>query len=326
MKIKIFRFRKVKSTNNTAIRIVKKTDLDYGMIISEMQDNGRGQYGKKWVSYRGNLFVSFFYSLEKINITLRQLTKTNCLLVKKLLSFYYKKKIIFKKPNDLIINRKKICGILQETLIKFDKKYLVVGIGINLVKNPNIKNYPTINLSELVNKNGSKIGGDYKIDQINSMTTSPSEPPVTTDDYMKATKQGKSLYMFRSFYTEDDETNTDVKEPKEDTKKKKGKKKSKKKKIKESKSVLEGIFTKKDFDKEFVEKKDSSIKLDKIPNLEFIRETNPILIRKVSALKDIIEKNISSGEEIAVVINYLLDLDLSDVPSEYKNILKNKIK
>ncbi len=47
-------------------------------------------------------------------------------------------------------------------------------------------------LSELVNKNGSKIGGDYKIDQINSMTTSPSEPPVTTDDYMKATKQGKS--------------------------------------------------------------------------------------------------------------------------------------
>ena len=59
-------------------------------------------------------------------------------------------------------------------------------------------------LSELVNKNGSKIGGDYKIDQINSMTTSPSEPPVTTDDYMKATKQGKSLYMFRSFYTEDD--------------------------------------------------------------------------------------------------------------------------
>jgi len=181
-------------------------------------------------------------------------------------------------------------------------------------------------LSELVNKNGSKIGGDYKIDQINSMTTSPSEPPVTTDDYMKATKQGKSLYMFRSFYTEDDETSSDVKEPKEDIKKKKGKKKSKKKKIKESKSMIEGIFTKKDFDKEFVEKKDSNINLDKIPNLEFIRETNPILIRKVSALKDIIEKNISSGEEIAVVINYLLDLDLSDVPSEYKNILKNKIK
>ena len=166
MKIKIFRFRKVKSTNNTAIRIVKKTDLDYGMIISEMQDNGRGQYGKKWVSYRGNLFVSFFYSLEKINITLRQLTKTNCLLVKKLLSFYYKKKIIFKKPNDLMINRKKICGILHETLIKFDKKYLIVGIGINLIKSPDIRNYQTTNLSEIVNKNFKKKEIENKLKMI----------------------------------------------------------------------------------------------------------------------------------------------------------------
>ena len=156
MKFKIFRFKKVKSTNNTAIRIIKKTNLDYGMIVSEMQNNGRGQYGKKWISYKGNLFISFFYSLEKIDVTLKQLTKINCLLVKKLLSFYYKKKIILKKPNDLLVNKKKICGILQETLIKLDKKFLIIGIGINLIKSPYIKNYPTTNLSEIVNKNFNK--------------------------------------------------------------------------------------------------------------------------------------------------------------------------
>jgi len=169
MKLKVFRFKKVNSTNNTAIRIIKKTDLDNGMIISEMQNSGRGQYGKKWVSFKGNLFVSFFYSLENINIPLRQLTKINCILVKKLLSFYYKKKIIFKKPNDLIINRKKICGILQETLIKFDKKYLIVGIGINLIKNPYIRNYPTTNLSEIVNKNFKKKGIENKLKKIFEM-------------------------------------------------------------------------------------------------------------------------------------------------------------
>ena len=74
MKFKIFRFKKVNSTNNTAIRIIKKTNYDYGMIISEMQKNGRGQYGKKWISYKGNLFISFFYSLEKIDVALKQLT------------------------------------------------------------------------------------------------------------------------------------------------------------------------------------------------------------------------------------------------------------
>ena len=169
MKLKIFRFKKVNSTNNTAVRIIKKTNLDYGMIISEMQNNGRGQYGKKWISYKGNLFISFFYSLEKIDVALKQLTKINCLLVKKLLSFYYKKKIILKKPNDLLINRKKICGILQETLIKLDKKYLIVGIGINLIKSPNIKNYPTINLSEIVNKNFKKKDIESKLKKIFEM-------------------------------------------------------------------------------------------------------------------------------------------------------------
>ena len=166
MKLKTFRFKKVNSTNNTAIRIIKKTNLDYGMIISEMQKNGRGQYGKKWISCKGNLFISFFYSLEKIDVALKQLTKINCLLVKKLLSFYYKKKIILKKPNDLLINRKKICGILQETLIKLDKKFLVVGIGINLIKSPYIRNYPTTNLSEIVNKNFKRKEIENKLKKI----------------------------------------------------------------------------------------------------------------------------------------------------------------
>lgn len=171
-------------------------------------------------------------------------------------------------------------------------------------------------LSELVKKNGSRIGGDYKVDQINSMTTSPAEPPVTTDDFMKATKQGKTLYMYRSFYTEEDEEDKNVKLPKKD----KEKKYPKKKKIKEE------VFTKKDFDREFVDKHVGLLNNKEIPSLEALKEGNPILIRKVSALKDIIEKNNSSGEEIAIILNHLLTLDLKDVPNEYKNILKNKLR
>jgi len=152
MEFQIFKFKKVKSTNNTAIRIIKNSNIEYGMITSNIQKNGRGQYGKRWISYNGNLFVSFFYKLENLSISLKQITLINCLLVKKLLSIYYKNKITFKKPNDLLIDKKKICGILQEKITKFNKKYLIIGIGINLIKNPNLKNYPTTNLYELLNK------------------------------------------------------------------------------------------------------------------------------------------------------------------------------
>ena len=156
MRFKIFRYKKVESTNDSAIRIIKNSNIDYGMIIADKQKSGRGQYGKKWISYNGNLFVSFFYKFENVIVSLKQITNINCLIVRKLLSIYYKKKIIFKKPNDLLINNKKICGILQEKISKLNKRYLIVGIGINLIKNPNLKNYPTTNLSELLGKKISK--------------------------------------------------------------------------------------------------------------------------------------------------------------------------
>ena len=91
MKFKKFKFKKVKSTNNTAIRIIKSSNFKFGMVISDTQTMGRGQYGKKWFSNKGNLFVSFFYELKNINISLLKLTKINCLLIKKLLTNYYKK-------------------------------------------------------------------------------------------------------------------------------------------------------------------------------------------------------------------------------------------
>jgi len=148
MKFKKFRFKKVKSTNDTAIRLIKK-NFKSGMVIAETQLKGKGQYGRKWISYKGNLFVSFFYELSLSNLSISMITKINCLLVKKLISKYYKREIIFKSPNDLLIKKRKICGILQEIFINKDRKFLIIGIGLNVIKSPKIKNYPTTNLLEL---------------------------------------------------------------------------------------------------------------------------------------------------------------------------------
>ena len=156
MKFKQFKFKKVKSTNSTAIRIIKSSNSKYGMVISDTQTMGRGQYGKKWISHKGNLFVSFFYELKNIKLSLPRLTIINCLLIKKLLKNYYKKNIIFKKPNDLLIQKKKISGILQEIVTIFGDKFLIVGIGINIKKSPKIRNYPTTSLDELTSKSNSK--------------------------------------------------------------------------------------------------------------------------------------------------------------------------
>ena len=152
MKFHKFKFKRVNSTNNTAIRIIKNSNFNQGMIISEFQKNGKGQYGRKWISFKGNVFVSFFYNLKNINLSTKRLTNLNCKLVKKLLSKYYKNKIVIKAPNDLLIKGKKISGILQEIIIKNNQKYIIVGVGINIIKSPYIKNYPTTNLFEITGK------------------------------------------------------------------------------------------------------------------------------------------------------------------------------
>ena len=152
MKFRKFIFKRVISTNNSAINIIKRFNINHGMIISDYQKKGRGQYGRKWISFKGNLFVSFFYDLDKTNLSIKNLTRLNCNLVKKTISNFYKKKIIFKPPNDLLIHNKKICGILQETITKKDQNFLIIGIGINIVKSPSISNYPTTNLYEITGK------------------------------------------------------------------------------------------------------------------------------------------------------------------------------
>ena len=152
MIFKKFIYKKINSTNDIAIKKIKKRFIQ-GIIIAEEQKKGKGQYGRKWISQKGNFFISIFFRINN-NITINNITKFNCLIIKGLLSKLIKKKISIKLPNDLLLNNKKICGILQETTIFNKYKYIIVGVGINLVKNPKIKNYPITNI---LKETGKKI-------------------------------------------------------------------------------------------------------------------------------------------------------------------------
>ena len=107
MNFRIFKYKNVNSTNDIAIKLIKKNNIKIGMVVSEKQKRGRGQRGKKWISYKGNLFVSIFYSLEKMKYSVKELTKINAKLIIKLLAIYYKKNIKLKLPNDILIKKKK---------------------------------------------------------------------------------------------------------------------------------------------------------------------------------------------------------------------------
>ena len=154
MVLKKFKYKKVSSTNDIAMQKIRQ-GYKSGIIISDKQTRGRGRHGKKWVSNKGNLFCSIFFIINK-KIQISKLVISNLRIIKKILSKHIKSKIKIKRPNDITVNKKKICGILNETLFYNDLKFLVIGIGINIVSSPNIRDYPTTNLNEITNRRVSK--------------------------------------------------------------------------------------------------------------------------------------------------------------------------
>ena len=139
MRFEIFRFPSVSSTNDVAISLIKKEKKNSGCVYAETQTKGRGTHGKKWISNKGNLFISIFFHLKENYPPFNEFSVISPLIVSETIKHFCKDKTVsLKFPNDVFLNGKKICGILQETITFNKKKFLIIGIGMNVVSNPKI--------------------------------------------------------------------------------------------------------------------------------------------------------------------------------------------
>ena len=139
MKFEIFKFENVTSTNDTAINLIKKEQKETGCVYAEAQTKGRGTHGKEWISDKGNLFGSIFFLLKNNYPPFNEFSTINPLIISDVIKhFCEKKNINLKFPNDIFVIRKKICGILQELIVSNNRKFLIIGIGVNIISNPEI--------------------------------------------------------------------------------------------------------------------------------------------------------------------------------------------
>ena len=141
MKFEIFKFEKVTSTNDIAINLIKKEQKESGCVYADIQTKGRGTHGKEWVSDKGNLFGSIFFPLKNNYPPFNEFSMINPLIISDVIKHFCEmKNINLKFPNDIFVNGKKICGILQELVVSNSRKFLIIGIGVNIVSNPDINN------------------------------------------------------------------------------------------------------------------------------------------------------------------------------------------
>ncbi|NFF60812.1 biotin--[acetyl-CoA-carboxylase] ligase [Clostridium botulinum] len=129
----IMYFNTIDSTNNKAKELGTNGVLEGTVVISEEQTGGRGRLGRQWVSpkFKG-IWMSMILRpdiepMEASKIT-QIVAAAVCSAIKELGIDVY-----IKWPNDIVLNNKKICGILTEMSGEINKiNYIVAGIGINV--------------------------------------------------------------------------------------------------------------------------------------------------------------------------------------------------
>lgn len=129
--MKIYKFEKVSSTQKVARKLIHETKSDKFIVIAKEQTEGYGRHKRKWHSPNGGLYASIVLKpyTKKLNI----IPLAAALAVRKAINEICKIDVKVKWPNDIVINSKKLGGIICEAILAGEKlEYLIVGIGINV--------------------------------------------------------------------------------------------------------------------------------------------------------------------------------------------------
>ncbi|MGB9937929.1 MAG: biotin--[acetyl-CoA-carboxylase] ligase [Methanobacterium sp.] len=125
-------FREVDSTNEVAKRLAQEGAPEGTVVIAERQQKGRGRRGKQWVSPIGGAWMSLILRPDTLPMNAPQLTFTAGVAAAKTIKDEYGLKVGIKWPNDILIDNKKVCGILTEISTGKDSiDYIIAGIGID---------------------------------------------------------------------------------------------------------------------------------------------------------------------------------------------------
>lgn len=128
---RVHHYKEVLSTNREALDLIEKGISNETIIITDKQTEGRGRTGKSWISPEGNLYASLIINQEADVSKLTELTFVTALAVgHTILSFINGLNLQYKWPNDVLIDGKKISGILLEK--RSNSNWLIIGIGINV--------------------------------------------------------------------------------------------------------------------------------------------------------------------------------------------------
>lgn len=129
---KIVFLREVASTNDLAKELAAYGTEEGTVVVAETQTAGRGRLGREWVSPKGGLYFSVVLRPSVRASEAVRLVFVGGLAVARVLDEVYGLRVETKWPNDVLVNGRKVCGILTEMNTTGETvNFAVMGIGVN---------------------------------------------------------------------------------------------------------------------------------------------------------------------------------------------------
>lgn len=130
----IFCYPVLDSTNTKAKQLAEEGYPAGTLVVAEKQEAGRGRRGRNWESFKGaGIFMTLVLKPEINPNNASMLTLVAALAVSGAITKCTGRPAGIKWPNDIVMNGKKVCGILTEMSAQVDYiNHVVVGIGINV--------------------------------------------------------------------------------------------------------------------------------------------------------------------------------------------------
>lgn len=137
----LYTYNEVGSTNTIAKYLAGNGIENGSVVISEKQNNGRGRSGKSWQSPLGGIWLSIILNPNVNTSKIPLITLATGVAVAKTLEKIGIENPEIKWPNDILINGKKVCGILTEAVSNLNTiEEVIVGVGIDA--NLSIADFP----------------------------------------------------------------------------------------------------------------------------------------------------------------------------------------
>lgn len=188
---------KMDSTNIRAKRLGEQNAENGTVIVTQYQTAGRGRRGNTWISPVGNCYFSLLLRPEILAERASMLTLVTALALAKTIRQVTDLETMIKWPNDIVVNGKKLCGILTESSTDLANiHYVVVGIGINCNQTEFSKEIAematSIRLETGIEVNRSKLLGTFL-----SMFETYYETFLETEDLSKMLEDYNNLLVNR---------------------------------------------------------------------------------------------------------------------------------